>query len=234
MTVTPGQLNELHRLHRQLTDLRDRLERGPKQIKACETNIKASEAKLAAIKESHKKTRMSADERQLQLKGREDHVLKLKVQLNTAQTNKEFQLIKEQMAADEQANSVLSDEIFEILEKIDQIEADAKAAAENIVKANEDMKNVRQRISEQQGSLESELGRVSAELASAEAKLSGDFKSDYKRMVKSRGEDAMAQVESETCGGCFTMLTSQTMNELLMAKPVFCKSCGRLLYLKEN
>ena len=37
----------------------------------------------------------------------------LQAKLNMAQSNKEYQLLKDQMAADKQANSVLADEILE-------------------------------------------------------------------------------------------------------------------------
>jgi predicted nucleic acid-binding Zn-ribbon protein len=177
---------------------------------------------------------MLADERQLQLKEREDHVAKLKVQLNMCSANKEFQALKEQIAADEQATSVLSDEILETLEKMDTLESLTKKAQANLAKTKEELDKTRKRVAEQQVSLEADLARVTAELEKAEAQLPADFKTDYERIIKGRGEDALAQVEGETCGGCYQLLTPQTMSELIMARPVFCKSCGRLLYLPED
>ena len=49
MAVTAAALRELHRIHRQLSDLRERKERGPKQIKAREANL----ARLADELEIH-------------------------------------------------------------------------------------------------------------------------------------------------------------------------------------
>ena len=39
MAVSAAALRELHRIHRQLADLRERSDRGPKQIKARESNL---------------------------------------------------------------------------------------------------------------------------------------------------------------------------------------------------
>ena len=50
MTVTAAVLRELHRLHRQLADLRERHERGPKQIRAHEANVKKMEEEAARVK----------------------------------------------------------------------------------------------------------------------------------------------------------------------------------------
>jgi predicted nucleic acid-binding Zn-ribbon protein len=71
-------------------------------------------------------------------------------------------------------------------------------------------------------------------LANAETALPDTFKQEYQRITRVRGEQAMAQVDGEVCGGCYQMLTPQMMNELYMMKPLFCKSCGCLLYLSED
>ena len=66
---------------------------------------------------------MAADQKQLQLKAGEEKIKDLKRKLNAAASNREYQILKEQIAADEMANSVLEDEILEALEKIDQFQA---------------------------------------------------------------------------------------------------------------
>lgn len=234
MNVTAAALRELHRIHRQLTDLKERLERGPKQVRAAEGNVKRSELELAQAKEAHTKTRVEADQKQLQLKGRETRISELRVKLNAANNNREYQALKEQIAADLQANSVLSDEILELLEKIDQCQAAVAAIQVNLNKSKEEFAKVKARVDEAQGGLESEFARVSAELKQAELVLPDDFKESYQRVAKVRGEGALAQVDGDCCGGCFQTITSQMYSELRMSKPIFCKSCGCLLYLPED
>lgn len=231
MPTLTDSLATLHRIHRQLADLRDRLERGPKQMKAAEINVKKCETDLAAAKEAYKHAKMAADEKQLQLKSREAKVVDVQAKLNMAQSNKEYQLLKDQMAADKQANSVLADEILEALEKLDQLQAATKLAEQNLAKTKEDMGKVRGRIDAQQQGLETELARVTGELKAAEELLSGDFKDNYMRLSRSMGEDALAPAEGGCCGGCSQTFTTQTLNLLKLDKPVFCKSCGRMLYL---
>jgi uncharacterized protein len=234
MSVTAAALRELHRIHRQMTDLKERLERGPKQVRAAEANVKRLEAELAQAKDAHTKTRVAADQKQLQLKGRESRITELKVKLNAANSNREYQALKEQIAADVQANSVLSDEILELLEKIDECHAAVDSASANLAKTKDEWQKVKQRVDAAQAGLESEFARVSADLVRAEEVLPDDFKESYQRVAKVRGEGALAQVEGECCGGCYQTITSQMYNELKMSKPVFCKSCGCLLYLPED
>lgn len=226
-------LRTLHRVHRQHTDLKDRLSRGPRQVQAVEAHVKKAEGDLAAAKDGYRQSKMAADEKQLQLKHRESKLVDLQAKLNMAQSNKEYQLLKDQMAADKQANSVLADEILEALEKLDQLQADVKTAEATLAKVKDELAKVRQRVGDQQQGLESELARVRDELKSAEDQLDGDFKDNYLRLSRSMGEESLAPVESGSCGGCSQTLTTQTINLLKLDKPVFCKSCGRLLYLPE-
>src|SRR5438876_3611381 len=164
-------LRTLHRIHRQHSDLKDRLSRGPRQIQAAEMAVKKCEADLAAAKDAYKQAKMASDEKQLQLKHRESKIDDLQAKLNMAQSNKEYQLLKDQLAADKQANSVLADEILEALEKIDQLQATVKTAESNLAKAKDELSKVGKRVSDQQQGLESELARVSGELHSAEGLL---------------------------------------------------------------
>jgi predicted nucleic acid-binding Zn-ribbon protein len=224
-------LQTLHRIHRQLADLQDRLQRGPRQIKVAETSVKNCEAELAAAKDAYRQAKMAADEKQLQLKQREAKLKDFESKLFSAQSNKEYQLLKDQIAADNQANSVLSDEILEALEKLDELTAASKVAESNLAKTREELTKVRERIEAQQQGLETELARVQAELDAAQESLEGDFKADYLRLMKSRGEDSLAPVEGDCCGGCSHTLTPQTLNVLHLDRAAFCKSCGRLLYV---
>ena len=75
---------------------------------------------------------MIADDKQLQLKSREDRIEDLRTKLNGANSNKEFQAFKEQIAADEQANLVMQDEVFEALEKIDDLSGKLASCNESL------------------------------------------------------------------------------------------------------
>lgn len=233
MATLTDSLRTLHRIHRQLADLQDRLQRGPKQIRAAEANVKKCEGEVTAAKEAYKHAKMGSDEKQLQLKQREAKLKDFEAKLFAAQSNKEYQLLKDQIAADKQANSVLADEILEALDKIDGLQAATKTAESNLAKIKDEALKARQRVEQQQQGLETELARVTSELRTAEDLLDGDFKPTYERLARSMGAECLAPVEGECCGGCSQTLTPQTINSLRLDKPVFCKSCGRLLYLPE-
>jgi uncharacterized protein len=121
--ISAALLQRLHRIYRQRTDLQGQIDRCPRQVHAGETMVAGAKNALDEAIAAIKRAKLAADQKQLQLKEREDRVKSMTSKLNAASSNREFDTLKEQIAADEQANSVLSDEILEALEQIDVLEA---------------------------------------------------------------------------------------------------------------
>jgi uncharacterized protein len=234
MTVTASALRELHRIHRQLTDLRERKERGPKQIRAREANLARQADELTKIQADHKAARVRSDQKQLLLRSGEEKVEGLKIKLNAAASNREYQALKDQIAADQMAGSVLADEILEAMEKIDELAAQIAEHQKKIAVTKEELTKAQQSVHEQAGLLDTDLKRLEAELREAEAVLPADFRQNYQRVVNSKQDDAMAEVQGDFCGGCYQQLTPNNMAELSMAVAIFCRNCGRLIYLPED
>ncbi len=234
MPVTASALRELHRLHRQITDLKSQLARGPRQVHTAETLLEQLDTATTASKQTLTHTKVAADDKQLQLRHREDRIQDLHVKLNQCGSNREYQALKEQIAADRQANSVLSDEILEALEKIDHLQAEYAKLVTDRDQAARQVEALRSEAESRREKLERELQRVTTELTAAERSLPSDFKVEYERLARARGEDALAQVDGQTCGGCFQMLTTQTITDLVRERPVVCRNCGAMLYLPEG
>ncbi len=233
MAITADTLRTLHRLHEQLADLRHRLARGPKQVVLREQNVKAREADLEEVREAVKQAKLKADRQQLDLKASEQRNVDWNAKLNTCSSNKEFQTLKEQIAAAEMANSVLADEILESLERIDAM-GDKVSEAEEAVKATAaELAKVKEQISAAAEVIRGDIARLEAELVDAEKALPVEFRGDYDRVVNVKGADGMSEAEDGVCNGCGQKITPNMQNELLMHRPTFCKSCGRLLYLPE-
>ena len=233
MSVTAAALRELHRIHQQLADLRDRLERGPKQVRARETNVTQLEAQLAEARDRAKQTQMAIDRKQLDLKSGEQKVLDLRVKLNTANSNREYQALLEQIAAAEMAGSVLADEILEAMEKVDLNGMAVKEAEKNLASGKQEMQKAQQAVAASTAAIHDDVARLESELAEAERALPPDLKADYDRVVRSKGADSLSAAEDGVCLGCGQQITLNMENELRLSKLVFCKSCGRLLYMPE-
>ncbi|QGJ68880.1 Phospholipase [Planctomycetales bacterium 10988] len=236
MTSLTECLRILHRLHRQLGDISDRLRRGPLQIKAREANLAKLQTEVEEIEQEAKETRMTADQKELLLKSREQKIKDLQAKLNSCKTNREYQAIREQIAADEMACSVLSDEILEVYERSDEIQARVPEVKEKAQKTQQELESTRTKIQESEEKLLSERERLQGELQEAEKKLPAAERDTYRRLVKQMAADALAPIEGKNrvCGGCYQQIPLNDYNRLCTSQIVYCRSCGRLLYLPEG
>lgn len=201
---------------------------------ARQTNVRRLEAELEKHKQETLSLRMATDEKQDQLGSRESKLQKRQSQLQEATSNAEYQALKDEIAATKMANSVLEDEILEALEKLDQLKAKVSQTKATVAKAQQEAEKAGREVEEHDPRIRGDIERLGAELLQCEADLPGDFRELYRRVVRRKGQDALASVQGEFCEGCNQHVPINLINELLLNRPATCKACGRLLYLPED
>ena len=82
--------------------------------------------------------------------------------------------------------------------------------------------------------IRADIARLEAELKENEPLLPDEILDYYTRGIRQKGEDALASVSGQICSGCNTQVPLNICSDLLMGKPLFCRSCGRLLYIPDG
>ena len=141
--------------------------------------------------------------------------------------------VMEQIAAAEMANSVLSDEILEGMEKIDQLVLQVKEAEATLAAVKNDLLKFCDGVAAECAVVSGDVARLEALLAEAEQALPATLKEDYQRVIRGKGAEGMAPVEDMVCQGCGQQITLNMLNELMLSHAIFCRSCGSLLYMAE-
>ena len=227
-------MRTLHRILRQLADVRDRTAAGPRQVAAHEARVTVADTALKTAQDDARKAKMAADQKQLQLKTSESKIGDLEGKLNACKTNREYQLLGEQIAADKMAMKVLEDEILEGLERVDALKGSIPAAEAVVKEAGRLLAEAKARVAAEGRDLAGEADRLRGELEAHERELPPDARAIYDRVVRQKAEDGLAPVEGESCGGCYRQITGNMQSELLMGRLVTCRTCGRLLYVPES
>ena len=230
MNVSDYVVRNLHQHLVQIAEMKTQIERGPRQVKAAILQVETAKDLLQKCKEAIKQKKMDADRKQLQLREREAKVHDWEGKMNAAKNNREFQAIKEQIAADSQANCVLSDEILEILEEIDGLQIEYRGFDEKLKINEAERIKTEGSVAQKLLLLNVELERVEGNLAVLERQLTPEFLVQYKRLVSNRSEDSMAPLDDVSCGGCYTGLPPKILDSLRKEQAISCPSCGRLLY----
>ena len=234
----PAGFAHLHAAHREVARLREELARGPRQIKARRKAVAAKEAEVQTLREKLTKLKKTADEKNLQLRGNEEKIEKLKVNLNQASDNTVFATLKNQIAADQAANAVLEDAILETLDRADGAAEEVKTAEADAAKRSDDADAFAKEVAGRQAGLEERLAAAEGVLAEAEKTVPAGVAGDYKRLVAAHGADALSPVRrvntKPICTACNTLLNKQQYVSLNLGKTLFCRNCGRLLYEGED
>ncbi len=227
-------LRKLHRIHRQLGDLAERLEGGPRKVRVRQNHLQQLEAEVHRLESEAKRLGIETDNKQLDLRTAEQKIQRRRDQLQQSANNREYQALRDQIAADEKAASVLADEILEGLEKLDQYKERIAQAKTAVDQAREQLESLRRDVEAEAPRLKAEVERLQAEREQCEQSLPSEFRELYERATRSKGEDALAPLSGQYCSGCNQHVPVNKINDLMLAKPVTCQVCGRLLYLPEN
>jgi uncharacterized protein len=230
MSAAAAGLKRLHELHLRLQELQHQLEHGPRQVRARQQILTKKQAEIDALKAELKQARMVADQKNLQLKTNENKIADLRAKLNQAQSNREFDIIRSQIDADTMANSVLEDEILEVLEKVDQIQQKMGKGEAEAAQAAAEVRRYADEVESTAPKLRAQATEIDASLREAEKILPGQTVEMYRRLVQAHGAGALATVEGNACTACNEILSPNSLVELNTGKFIFCRSCGRLLY----
>ncbi len=231
MAVEYGRLENIHYLLKRRASVSEAIERCPRAIKVAENAVSSFEAAVEEAKLNWQSCKKSSDSKQLTMNQREARIKDLQGRRNGCSSNKEFQLLNDQIAADEQANSVLADEILEMLERADELNAKVVIAMSNLEAGQKELARIQSEAHDKQQRLERDLGEVQALIAAEEKELPSDFLVEYRRRVQANQEEALARTDGQTCGNCHQMLNVQMLSELYQMLAINCKGCGAILYM---
>jgi predicted nucleic acid-binding Zn-ribbon protein len=235
MPATAENLHDLHELHHRAKALRDRLASAPKTLANRQAALAGRQAALEAARKALQDTRVQVKTRETQLQALQAKIDDLKVKLNQARKNEEYKAIQNQIAHDHATMGKLEDQVLEAMTRVDTQAGELAALEAEVGKLTADASAQKGQVEAQALEYGAKLRELEAAIAEAEAIISEDHREQYRRNVKQRGADAFAAVEGGACTGCFVSVTAQTINELINCTTlIFCKTCGRILYLAEE
>lgn len=221
-------------LDAKIFELKKRVKEIPEQLQQHEQDLADAQQRLEARQADYKDARVKAELREKDLDIAEQAVIKLRNQIGTAKSNKEFQALQHEILSKEADNQRLEDAVLAQMQKVDRAAEERSAAEQNV-------KQLEARLEEERKTVEAELKVLQDQIAELESQRSGitsavpeDILSKYERLIERRGQTAMVAVRSGSCQGCFMKLRPETLAQLKKGNElVFCHSCSRILYLDD-
>ena len=108
---------------------------------------------------------------------------------------------------------------------------DIAAAETAIADQQSQIQETQREIDASRAVLEAEASELQSALSEQESQLPSSVIDQYRRLVSAHGAGTLALVENDTCTACYAIITSQERVQLNVSKILFCRSCGRIMYL---
>ena len=227
-------LIELQGLDTHIFKIQDDLEQIPRDIKAIEEECKEAAAALKSAEDALKALQLKRKEREMDLESKEGNIKKLQTQLFQLKTNKEYSIMQEEIARIKADNSLIEEEIINILDQVDAQNREIQKEKE-LLKAEEAKFNeMKTKKSDESKSMESELEGLKKQRSTLAEKIEKKVLSKYEKIIHNRDGLAAVPVVNDSCQGCFQVLPPQVINLVkLKEEIVLCENCSRILYSEE-
>jgi predicted nucleic acid-binding Zn-ribbon protein len=233
MSVTTNSLRELHELHQRISRLKDQIARGPRQLEAKRKHLTQRNEALEKVKAELKTAKVKSHEKETERKSFDARINQLQTQINTAKSNKEYSTLVSEKDSAAKLRAAVEDLVLEFLVQEEEKAKEIQIIESEIKRLQQELAELENSTAQQGSEFGAKLADAESQLATVEASLPNDVRDVYRRLLDRRGADALAAAAGGTCTGCYTGITPQMQNQLLMNELVVCKSCGRILYLAD-
>jgi len=225
-------LEKLHQMHKQFAYLMEQVNGGLRRVRGTEQRI----VELQVIQDEVVKTalnqRITIDRKQVQLEENEKGIERKKKLQDEAKNEREFNNFRDQIAAAEAANAVLSDEILEGLDYLDELKVKVDEAKKNLQATQDLLTDMQSKTQEVRERAEAEIRRLKVDFRALEGQLDGEHQMLYQKLFNLKKFDSLASVSGQSCDGCHTKITLDRIAKIASGEAaVACPLCGRMLYI---
>lgn len=227
-------LSKLQELDTEIYDLKQEKESKPQEIKILEDAFTAKKAHLAEFEKAFTDLQKDHKAKELEVATKEEEAKKLKNQLYSLKTNKEYQAMLGQIEGVKANTSAIEDKILELFDKMDKLKSEVSAEKERLkeeeAKFNEEKKKVDTRLKE----IDGRLSQLDAQRKQALPEVDPKLLKQYERILASRDGLALVAVKNNSCAGCNMQVPPQVINLIKMRERlVTCEICNRIMFIEE-
>lgn len=204
----------------------------PRDIQAKEAQIDTSAKKLDDAKSRLKQIEVERKALELQVETKQTAIAKYKGQQLQTRKNDEFTALRHEIESAEQAISALEDSELVLMEETEKLQPVAAAAEATHRDEKQSLTAQISTLRESGKNVTDRLGELQLTRASLTEGIDEDLLETYARLFKSKGGNALVELDGDVCTGCHVRVTTQTALAVRNEKSlVNCPNCGRFLHL---
>lgn len=233
-------LEDLAARDSRLSALRSRLDAGLRRQKAQQTKLDQLQQQHDELHGQLKHAQAHANTLEQEAQSSEARTTKLRDQMNSVKTNKEYSALLVEVNALKAEQGKLEEMVLEHMEKIEERKAELAELVARIAEQQKLLDMASKEVAEAESEVGDQLAEVTAERDEAAALIPADALALYRKLLDDHDGEAVCGVEEQnkrrmeyTCHGCFMALPIEKVNAAI-TKPdavTQCNSCGRILII---
>lgn len=206
----------------------------PVEIKAIESAFEAQKESLFLLEKKSLDLQKQRKEKELELATNAEAVKKLQGQLYSLKTNKEFQIMQQQIADTKADGSVIEEAILISFEESDKIKLQIDQEKSKLNNEEKIFQQQKSAIDLRVKEIDDRISQLEAQRKQITPAVAAKMLSDYERILHSKDGLAIVTVKDNSCGGCHMLVPPQVINLIKMYERIItCEVCNRILYIKE-
>ncbi len=229
------QLRRLQDTDRKIRDAEERRARSDEGVRQAKELVALRKENLNTSVMDQKVFQVKLKEKELELEEKEQTTERLRIQLNTARSNREYATFQHEIAGLRADASLLEDESLQMMEDSDLRKRDQKLLSAEIRSCEEEAAAIEFTAREEAVEIESDIRSLTQERKSLCEEIAPETLDIYERLLRNRDGRAVVPARNSSCTGCHMTLTQNTISLLRGSSSIVrCHSCGRILYLPDE
>ena len=233
-------LVKLQSVENRLRASKTKLTRCRRNVIIQESHVRSLQSAVEAKKEEIQLTKIQSDRLELELKTKDEAILRLRASLNASKTNKEYSAILTQLNTTKADNSKVEAQILELMKDIEADEAECANIQDQIDEQKQKLEQIRKEAEQLTTKYEAEIKEIQAEWDQESQAIPSKPLELFNRVAETYDGEALAVVERQngktetyTCGGCFMGVPAESVNVLMTKDDIIrCPNCTRILVLE--
>ncbi len=239
MGATLEALHRLQEVERQIAEVRQKIERKRRAVKAQERRLAEFDANIRNKEAALRTDQMEADRLNLDVKAAEAQIAKLRLALNAAKTNKEYSAVLTQLNTTKADNSKIEEKALTLMNQVEAKSRELNTLREERAAEAAKLKELEAACRQVEDATRATLERLAQDRALAEEHVPAQALDAFNRIARKNDGEALAGVirthpkrEEYACESCNMTVTLEQVNAILSRDdPVLCNTCGCILYV---
>ncbi|MBF0386046.1 MAG: hypothetical protein HQL27_09295 [Candidatus Omnitrophica bacterium] len=237
-TEIAAQLNklvEIQKFDKEIYILNKELEEMPGILQNLRDDFESKKKLLGELEENLKKLQLKRKDLELDLKSKEEQILKTNSQLSQLKTNKEYAAKLSEIEHIKADKSIVEEKILMSFDESDAVIVEVDKEKQVVSDKEKLYLGEKKKIEDRIKEIQSRLNEVEAQRNQIAPGIDKQYLSIYERIMKHKEGLGIVPIRNSTCTGCFMSVTSQVLNLLKLNEEIVrCEICSRIIYSEDE